>query len=176
MTRQEVIEKLKDDPDAKMAYLKNFQAPQETPDNPLFNSLNFGVNKAMTGARQAIADNIQQAAQQVVQQPVQQAPQPQPIQQAPQPRQAGKMGARMAEAAERQKADEARRGKFTRSMTRPEAGMGAIAQGMDERPRGRKFSRAERPSARNMPTPYEPSGNRSFGTRPAPMYRSRKRR
>ncbi|MFZ9015125.1 MAG: hypothetical protein ACO21T_13830, partial [Alphaproteobacteria bacterium] len=87
-----------------------------------------------------------------------QAPAPAPMEPQPQP---NMMAIAQLVQARQQQADNAQRGKFSRAMGRPEAGLGAIAQGVDSRPTGRKFGRSEKPSARNMPSAKE--SNPLFG-------------
>jgi type IV secretory pathway VirB10-like protein len=165
MVDPEVLEKIDEKDRGK--YIQ-----QARPQNPIFEDLNFNI-----------PEQVQQPVpvQQPIQQPAPVAPAPPPpVPQQPDPRTSAKMGQRMAVAAMQQKAeeDQARKGKFARAMQRPEAGMGAIAQGMTERPRGRKFGRAERPSVSNMPQP-RPSGKgvqRLPEGEPRPRFRSRKSR
>ena len=96
-------------------------APQPAPQ-----MINQAMQAPMAMAQPAMADAVNQAAQQ-----------------------AGQIARERAAA---EQANQARGAKFQRATQRPQAGMNAIGQ-MQERPRGRKFSPAERPSARNMSTP-----------------------
>ena len=136
-------------------------APQPAPQ-----MINQAMQAPMAMAQPAMADAVNQAAQQ-----------------------AGQIARERAAA---EQANQARGAKFQRATQRPQAGMNAIGQ-MQERPRGRKFSPADRPSARNMNTPggvigsaainaaqelpvrYGNSVFNKSASRPAPMRRRGKR-
>ena len=129
--------------------------------------VNQAMQAPMNMAQPAMADAVNQAAQQ-----------------------AGQIARERAAAEQANQA--AQSAKFQRATQRPQAGMNAIGQ-MQERPRGRKFSPADRPSARNMNTPGGVIGSaainaaqelpRRYGnsvfnksaSRPAPMRRRGKR-